>query len=92
MKAVAVPALKNQKEVGDVDVIFSQKVYPANFMPFFFDNFCRLLEFGGMTQIALNIEFTSIAANQMRDRITFRANLIKYHLFVFCCIFHCYQC
>ena len=30
---------------GGFDVIFNLKVYPTNFMPFFFDNFCQLLGF-----------------------------------------------
>ena len=32
---------------GDLTYFFNLKVYPANFMPFFLDNFCRLLVFGG---------------------------------------------
>ena len=43
---MAVPALKNVKEVGgggDLTYFFNLKVYRTNFMQFFCDNFCRLL-------------------------------------------------
>ena len=47
--SVAAPALKiSNWRAGDSDEIFqfSQEVYPTNFMSFFSDNFCRLLESG----------------------------------------------
>ena len=40
---MAAPALKNPREMGgggDLKYFFNLKVYPTNFMPFFFDNFC----------------------------------------------------
>ena len=44
---MAAPALKNLREMGGggggFDVFFNLKVYSTNFMPFFFDNLCRLL-------------------------------------------------
>ena len=51
VQAVAAPALRNPKEVGwgrgILTYFFSLKVYPTNFMPFLFDNFCRYLRFWG---------------------------------------------
>ena len=42
---------KSEGNGGDFDVIFNPKVYLTNFMPFFFDNFCRLLRLGGGGQV-----------------------------------------
>ena len=47
-ETMAAPALKTPREIGGILTLFSNpKVYPTNFMPFFFDNFFRLLGFGG---------------------------------------------
>ena len=40
---------KIQKKWGGVGILalfFNLKVYPTDFMPFFFDNFCQILGFG----------------------------------------------
>ena len=47
---MAAPALKNPREMGGGGILtyfVNLKLYPTNFMPFFVDNFCRLLRFGG---------------------------------------------
>ena len=43
---------KYKRNGGKLTYFFNLKVYPTNYMPFLFDNFCRLLGFGGTNPLS----------------------------------------